>query len=457
MVNLINIQGLTKQKLTVLEQMFNSTCDVLCLTETRQRYDRLDVDKNLIKLENMRKGQDKKGGGLMVIYKSNNNIKFDVIPSRNADILDVQGTIAANEIRIILVYMSVESQPQDLERNRDLQRELECKIESNEDRALLVMGDFNGHVGFLGDQREDRNGKFVMNLVNSSNMVMLNCDDKCKGMYTWGKRGQRSVIDYVLANDRMYQHLDTMEIDEYQEACDLSDHNLISISFMFEACTNFSKASREDQYYLRVDEQSLKLFAEEMQVRMEGRSITNIEEFNATMKSVAEEKLEARYRRRLINKQEKVKEKPWVTEQVRREIKKRKSLDREKRNVNTEEEKEKLYDEYQKQKEVTKLLVKEEISKHEIKVTEEIRQSACKSKALWENISKLRGKPVAKHTEIHLFTEEGKPMEEQDEENAFLDFWEKVYQKHDNRIDVVWNRETRQRYISELENQHEAL
>ena len=220
--------------------------------------------------------------------------------------------------------------------------------------------------------------------------------------------------------------------------------------------TNFSKASREDQYYLRVDEQSLKLFAEEMQVRMEGRSITNIEEFNATMKSVAEEKLEARYRRRLINKQETVKEKPWVTEQVRREIKKRKSLNREKRNANTEEEKEKLYDEYQKQKEVTKLLVKEEISKHEIKVTEEIRQSACKSKALWENISKLRGKPVAKHTEIHLFTEEGKPMEEQDE-NAFLDFWEKVYQKHDNRIDVVWNRETRQRYISELENQHEAL
>ena len=197
MVNLINTQGLTKHKLMELKKCLVQTVIVLYLTETHQRYDKLDIDRNLVKVDSMRKGQDKKGGGLMIIYKKNSSIKLDVIPSRSADILDVQVTIAGRKVRIILVYMSVENQPQDFERNREIQGELEHKIENTEDIDLMVLGDFNGHVGFLGDQREDRNGKFVINLVNNNNMMMVNCDEKCKGMYTWGKRGQRSVIDYV--------------------------------------------------------------------------------------------------------------------------------------------------------------------------------------------------------------------------------------------------------------------
>ena len=339
----------------------------------------------------------------------------------------------------------------------EIQGELEQKIENTEDIALMVLGDFNGHVGFLGDQREDRNGKFVINLVNNNNMMMVNCDEKCKGMYTWGKRGQRSVIDYVLTNGAMYQHLDGMEIDENQEKFDLTDHNLITVSLMFQAPASYNKATTEDQYYFRVDEQSLKLFAEEMQRKVDGKGIKNIEEFNAIMKSVAEDKLKAKYRRKLLNRDEKIKEKPWVTEEVRRAIKKRKALNRERRNANNEEERESLYREYQKQKKTTQILVKEEISKHERKVTEEIRQSACKSKALWENISKLKGKEAKQITEIHLYTEEGKLMEEKDEEEAFLSFWEKVYQKHENKIGVIWNGETRQRYTLDLENDQGTL
>ena len=122
MVNLINTQGLTKQKLMELEKMLSSNCDILCLTETHQRYDKLDIDRNLVKVESMRKGQDKKGGGLMIIYKKSSSIKLDIIPSRSADILDVQGTIAGRKVRMILVYMSVENQPQDFERNGNTRR-----------------------------------------------------------------------------------------------------------------------------------------------------------------------------------------------------------------------------------------------------------------------------------------------------------------------------------------------
>ena len=456
-MGLINIQGLTKQKMTELEQMFNSDCDILCLTETHQRYDKLLVDSSLVKLESMRKEQDKKGGGLMIVYKRTSNIKLEVMPSRNADILDVQGTIAHKEVRIILIYMSVENQPQDIDRNKGLQREIEHKIENTDDRALMILGDFNGHVGFLGNQREDRNGKFIIDLVNNSNMVMLNCDDKCQGLYTWGKRSYRSVIDYVLANGEMYQHIDVMEIDEKQQKFDLSDHNLITVAMTFETHTDFRKASIEEQHYFKVDEQSLKLFAEGVQRRIDGKNIVDIEELNAIMKAVAEEELKALYRRKISNKHEDVKEKPWVTEQVKKAIKTRKALNRKRRNATTGEEEQKLYQEYQNQKKATQKLIKEEISKHERKVTDEIRKNSCKSKALWENISKLRGNQIARNKEIHLFTEEGKPMEEEEEQEAFHGFWESVYQKHKNRIDEVWNSESKEQYEQDLANQQEEL
>ena len=45
-----------------------------------------------------------------------------------------------------------------------------------------------------------------------------------------------------------------------------------------------------------------------------------------------------------------------------------------------------------KQKKHVQYLVKEEISIHEKKITEEIKHSTNKRKALWENIGKLRKK-----------------------------------------------------------------
>ena len=45
------------------------------------------------------------------------------------------------------------------------------------------------------------------------------------------------------------------------------------------------------------------------------------------MQDVADEKLKARYVRRVLN-QEKLKEPPWVTKEIRIEIKKKKELNR---------------------------------------------------------------------------------------------------------------------------------
>ena len=64
------------------------------------------------------------------------------------------------------------------------------------------MGDFNGHIGIIGQQKEDKNGKFVKQLAELYNMSILNMDEKCTGESTWSRNNVSSTIDFVLINDK---------------------------------------------------------------------------------------------------------------------------------------------------------------------------------------------------------------------------------------------------------------
>ena len=81
-------------------------------------------------------------------------------------------------LRLVLVYFSVVKAPRDKERNLKIKKEIEMIIENSQGRqeALMVLGDFNGHTGLLGDQREDENGRTVLEWMNSLNMILLNMD-----------------------------------------------------------------------------------------------------------------------------------------------------------------------------------------------------------------------------------------------------------------------------------------
>lgn len=47
--------------------------DILCLTETQQKIDEVVVSNCFVKHDSMRKMQEKKGGGIIVMYKGNSD------------------------------------------------------------------------------------------------------------------------------------------------------------------------------------------------------------------------------------------------------------------------------------------------------------------------------------------------------------------------------------------------
>ena len=50
-----------------------------------------------------------------------------------------------------------------------------------ENENVLVLGDFNGHLGFIGEQELNENGRYVLEIMEGYNLVLLNGDLNCDG------------------------------------------------------------------------------------------------------------------------------------------------------------------------------------------------------------------------------------------------------------------------------------
>ena len=155
--------------------------------------------------------------------------------------------------------------------------------------------------------------------------------------------------------------------------------------------TNFRKKEVVRVNYIKTDQESLEKFAVEMQRRLQTKDAESFEELNKKIEEVSESTLKAIYQRR-VNQKHNVTEQPWITVQIRDEIKKRKELNRKQRNEENQREKGLIDNAYRDQKRKVKILVKEAITVSEKKITNDIKDSKNRSKAMWKNIDKLRRK-----------------------------------------------------------------
>ena len=111
------------------------------------------------------------------------------------------------------------------------------------------MGDFNAHVGFLGTQEIDSNGKALMKFVEKWGLVILNCDDRCMGEVTWKCRGQESVVDFILVSTCLHDYFVSMNIDEDKLKYNLPDHCLLTLTMDVSLPQSSLKQDEDSHYY----------------------------------------------------------------------------------------------------------------------------------------------------------------------------------------------------------------
>ena len=131
----------------------------------------------------------------------------------------------------------------------------------------------------------------------------------------------------------------------------------------------------------------------------------------------------------------------WITEQIREGIRKRKELNRKRRNATDKDEKEQWKNMYEIQKSKTQDIIREEIYKYEEKIAREIKESKDSGKNMWKYINKLKG-GKEKENDVRIYGEDGKELERCNISEEIEKFWNTVYKKHESNILCeVWNSE----------------
>ena len=109
------------------------------------------------------------------------------IDTKQKDILIVETNYKMDNFTIILIYLSVG----DHTLNDKIIREIKEKIHKNKYERYIILGDMNGHIGLVGKQKINNNGRKILKLTEELDLNILNLDPRCEGEATWGRGGAK--------------------------------------------------------------------------------------------------------------------------------------------------------------------------------------------------------------------------------------------------------------------------
>ena len=448
-IKFINIQGLTNIKYLEIEQLIDRDT-IMCVIETQQKIDKLNIRNDLEKLTSMRKLNSKKGGGLMLLKKIDTEIEILESNILHEDCFMV--TCKKNNLKfyLVIVYMSCHSNE-----NKVLTNAIDKFLQENEGKPFLIIGDLNAHTGTIVQDKINVNGKQVLKWIEDYNLIMVNNETICEGKYTWNSRGSRSVIDYVLASSEMYPFIAKMKIDEQNEIFDLSDHNLIDLELQVSRKTNEEEryAEKLEKDYISTNGEKLKEFSKKLEEelkKMENDQI-NMANIDDQIIVVAEEKLKVKSKKKRKSKIKGKYEPIWITKEIEADIKTRKKYNRLKRNTLDIEMRKHYEGKYKQYKILSKQKVKEATEKHERKITQEIKKD--RNKKLWQNINYLRHGQKKTPQDKDIYEEDGSKIRKAEEPEKLERSWKPIYQQHQNETKISWQNQT-ENYKREMENEN---
>ena len=197
---------------------------VIALTETWTD-DSYDMElEGYVKYPNNR---NEEGGGVLVaVRKELKNVTTEV--KRTKDAMESLWIVINNhriKIRIGIVYLPQE-QDQDL---KEIYSIIKQQVEESEkeDEALIIIGDFNCKVGKSIDGNKDKiskGGKKMLEFLEKKQLVLANSLDVCDGLWTREENNKKSVLDYVIVDKELSEHLKKVTI--YDGSKELSPFHL---------------------------------------------------------------------------------------------------------------------------------------------------------------------------------------------------------------------------------------
>ena len=226
---------------------------MLALSETHGRDGKPDILNKVPGYElwlSERSALAKGGGGLAIFYKDtlmahewtpNTDPEYKYVEKeRQWLLIDGDGS---NRMAFLNCYIACQSFTSDafIKWNEDLFHLISKEAIYLRQRGfmLLAMGDFNSCVGQipgLEGNLPDVNRNFPMfsNFISETGLIIMNTLPLCKGLFTWFKRDQKSLLDYGLVDADHVQKITLFNIDEDARFACMSDHALLECEVLFQ-------------------------------------------------------------------------------------------------------------------------------------------------------------------------------------------------------------------------------
>lgn len=369
--------------------------------------------------------------------------------SRHNDVLYLNCEFATFGFIMILVYFATGNK----ERNCKIVSEVERILSENKDKPLILLGDMNAHLGFIGMQKINENGKLVIDIMEKYGLILLNGDFNCEGETTWSRGNQKSAIDFILVNEEMYKSYIEMKIDESKQVFDLSDHHLVSALFKIERKTiNYNAEVKEIVYY-KINEETSRSLVDVMERKIadaEDTTLETLEGFEDILRGSVEETMRRTLSRRVQDRNKENIEPIWFNKAIKKEISLRRNYNKKVRAASSDREKSKWWQQYITQKFKVQGMVKEAMTVYESKLTDEIKRDRNKNKKLWQHVEKLRDGSKKMRKAVSIYDEEGNELEKETISEKLKACWQNIYQRHQNEIPTIWNQERRNNYDLEM-------
>ena len=264
MLGFLNLDGMSEQTfLDVKRTITVKKLDIVGVVETKRRLEQTSSDiliEGFNKIEVMRSdaADDRDGGGLalysriiqgLTVKRVSPTIKQEQNFFVEKERLWITATTVTSKTAICVAYFGCQYPDQRFESwNQSMYEVILDEVQEFEakDYRVMIMGDFNGHigaaqgVGIPGNKPNiNRNGSMLLSFTVGANMKVLNRDCRvegdsstriAKGLWTWLRGGHTSVIDYGLISAKHISSVRSMEIDEGGIYGGGSDHNWIFYS-----------------------------------------------------------------------------------------------------------------------------------------------------------------------------------------------------------------------------------
>jgi len=211
--------------------------------------------------------ENKKGGGIEILVRNtvqNRTVKVSE-GKREIEELTVRTETRKRALNIISLYGKIEGS-ESSEKIKDQFAHIEELIQNIEQSGedYMLIGDLNAKIGnkengISGNKEETNNaGKALLNLERKTNSIIVNKTEKCKGKWTrvnTKKAEEKSILDYVMTNESIYEDITEMYIDEDKiykltkykgKKAIETDHNTILIDINDDRVSQLRKKSSTD-------------------------------------------------------------------------------------------------------------------------------------------------------------------------------------------------------------------